>query len=120
MCAPLFACECGKVQYRPSQIGVAGASAGGHLAVLVAMAHEDAGFEGSGGWVGTSSRVQAVSSWYGPSDFTVGEKEFEHHADGAVIKLFRGTLSEKPEEYRQGSPITYVASTRQAKRRNCL
>jgi acetyl esterase/lipase len=32
-----------KYSIDPSQIGVAGASAGGHLAMLVAMAHEDAG-----------------------------------------------------------------------------
>jgi dienelactone hydrolase len=36
--------------------------------------------------------VQAVSSWYGPTDFTVGAMEFEHHTGRAVIKLFRATL----------------------------
>jgi acetyl esterase/lipase len=76
----------------PSRIGVAGASAGGHLAMLVATADENAGLEGSGGWPNVSSRVQAVSSWYGPTDFTVGAMEFEHHTGRAVIKLFRATL----------------------------
>jgi acetyl esterase/lipase len=94
----------------PSRIGVAGASAGGHLAMLVATADENAGLEGSGGWPNVSSRVQAVSSWYGPTDFTVGAMEFEHHTGRAVIKLFRATLEQKPEDYSCASPITYVSA----------
>jgi acetyl esterase/lipase len=92
----------------PTRIGVAGASAGGQLAMLVATADEKAGLEGAGGWPNVSSRVQAVSSWYGPTDFTVGATEFEHHTGRAVVKLFRGTLEQKPQEYRHASPITYV------------
>jgi acetyl esterase/lipase len=92
----------------PIRIGVAGASAGGQLAMLVATADEKAGLEGAGGWPNVSSRVQAVSSWYGPTDFTVGATEFEHHTGRAVVKLFRGTLEQKPQEYRHASPITYV------------
>ena len=95
----------------PSRIGVAGASAGGQLAMLVATADEKAGLEGTGGWPNVSSRVQAVSSWYGPTDFTVGATEFEHHTGRAVIKLFRGTFEEKPEAYRRASPITYVSAS---------
>jgi acetyl esterase/lipase len=95
----------------PSRIGIAGASAGGHLAMLLAVADEKAGLEGTGGWPNVSSRVQAVSSWYGPTDFIVGAMEFEHHTGRAVIKLFRGTLEEKPEAYRRASPITYVNSS---------
>jgi acetyl esterase/lipase len=54
--------------------------------------------------------VQAVSSWYGPTDFTVGAMEFEHHTGRAVIKLFRATLEQKPEDYSCASPITYVSA----------
>jgi acetyl esterase/lipase len=97
-----------KYSIDPSRIGVAGASAGGQLAMLVATADEKAGLEGTGGWPNISSRVQAVSSWYGPTDFTVGATEFENHTGRAVIKLFRGTFEEKPEAYRRSSPITYV------------
>src|SRR5580704_5390054 len=52
----------------PKRIGVAGASAGGHLAELVATADQSAGLEGNGGWPNTSSRVQAASAYYGVSD----------------------------------------------------
>ncbi len=93
----------------PDRIGVAGASAGGHLAELVAMADESAGLEGNGGWPGVSSRVRAASAYYGVSDFTVGEMQFQHHTGKVVVKLFRGTEAEKPELYRQASPIVYVS-----------
>jgi acetyl esterase/lipase len=93
----------------PERIGVAGASAGGHLAELVATADEHAGLEGSGGWPGVSSRVRAASAYYGVSDFTVGAMQFQHHTGKVVVKLFRGTETEKPELYRKASPIFYVS-----------
>jgi acetyl esterase/lipase len=93
----------------PEQIGVAGASAGGHLAELVAAAGPAAGLEGTGGWPGVSSHVQAVSAWYGVSDFTVGAMQFQHHTGQVVIKLFRGTEKDHPGLYRQASPIFYVS-----------
>lgn len=91
------------------RIGVAGASAGGHLAELVATADLTAGLEGKGGWEGVSSKVQAAAAYYGVSDFTVGAMQFQHHTGKVVIKLFRGTETEKPELYRKGSPIFYVS-----------
>jgi len=92
-----------------NRIGVAGASAGGHLAELVATADEKAGLEGSGGWPKVSSRVQAASAYYGVSDFTVGAMQFQHHTGKVVVKLFRGDEKEKPELYRQASPIHHVS-----------
>jgi acetyl esterase/lipase len=93
----------------PDRIGVAGASAGGHLAELVATADAGAGLEGNGGWEGVSSRVQAAVAYYGVSDFTVGAMQFQHHTGKVVIKLFRGTEKEHPELYRKASPIFYVS-----------
>ena len=81
----------------PDRIGVAGASAGGHLAELVATADRTAGLEGDGGWDGVSSKVQAAASYYGVSDFTVGALQF--HTGQVVIKLFHGTEKDKPELY---------------------
>jgi acetyl esterase/lipase len=93
----------------PDRIGVAGASAGGHLAELVATADQRAGLEGDGGWQNVSSKVQAASAYYGASDFTVGAMQFQHHTGLVIVKLFRGTEKEKPELYRKASPIFYVS-----------
>ena len=93
----------------PDRIGVAGASAGGHLAELVATAPASAGLEGNGGWQNVSSSVQAAAAYYGASDFTVGAMQFQHHTGKVIIKLFRGTEKEKPQLYRQASPIFYVS-----------
>jgi acetyl esterase/lipase len=88
----------------PSRIGVWGGSAGGHLSLMVGCVDESAGLEGNGGWEKYSSRVQAVCSYYGPSDLA-------HMQDGdtvAPVQFLGGTPAEKPEAYRLASPVTYV------------
>jgi len=92
----------------PEGIGVAGASAGGHLALLVAMAGEEAGLEGRGEWGHVSSHVAAACSWYGPTDFTVGETAFDRRTGRAPMAFLGGTLQGRRDIYLQASPITYV------------
>jgi acetyl esterase/lipase len=91
----------------PDRIGVAGSSAGGHLALLLATANEDAGLEGSGGWSGISSQVAAASAWYAPTDFTVGEKGFQRKGDGKFLGV---NVNQKSDIFRKASPITYVSA----------
>jgi acetyl esterase/lipase len=52
----------------PGHIGAWGDSAGGHLAALLGTTAGVAALEGSGGNAATSSKVQAVCEWYGPTD----------------------------------------------------
>jgi len=92
----------------PDRIGIAGASSGGHLALLVAMADEMAGLEGSGGWPGISSRVSAVSSYYGPTDFTALKTEFGARAQAAITKLMGAAPEEAQAAYKRASPISYL------------
>ena len=90
----------------PTRIGVAGTSAGGHLALLLATASENAGLEGSGGWSGISSQVAAASAWYAPTDFAIGKNTFEHKGDGKFLGV---NVSQTSDIYRKASPITYVS-----------
>ena len=93
----------------PSRIGVAGASSGGHLALLAGTADEKAGLEGSGGWPNISSRVKAVVSYYGPTDFRTMSTDFGARAQAAITKLLGVPFQEDPAAYARASPITYIS-----------
>jgi acetyl esterase/lipase len=91
----------------PQRIGVMGYSSGGHLACLLGVTTKEDGFEGDGGNAEQSSQVQAVVSFFGPTDLT--RPVFGKEAVTAnLVPLLGGTLQEKPEEYRKASPIVYV------------
>ena len=92
-----------------NRIGIAGASSGGHLAMLAATAEEKAGFEGSGGWSKVSSRVRAVVSYYGPTDFRTMSTDFGPRAQAAITKLLGVPFPEKPAAYARASPINYIS-----------
>jgi acetyl esterase/lipase len=93
----------------PSRIGVAGASSGGHLALLAGTADEVAGLEGYGGWAKVSSRVSAVVSYYGPTDFRTMNADFGPRAQAAIAKLLGLPFEENRIAYAHASPITYVS-----------
>ena len=95
-----------KYQINPERIGAVGFSAGGHLACLLGSADETAGLEGKGGNPKQSSRVQAVVSFFGPTDFTT--KTWAKDVENVFfIPFLGGTFEEKKEAYRKASPIIY-------------
>ncbi|WP_369252750.1 alpha/beta hydrolase fold domain-containing protein [Geodermatophilus amargosae] len=53
-----------------ARVGVAGESAGGHLAALLALTAHRADLEGSQGVVGWSSAVDVAVDWYGVADLS--------------------------------------------------
>jgi len=59
-----------KYHLDPKKVGVFGSSAGGHLAALVGVADQSAGFD-KGEYLNQSSRVQAVVDIYGPTDLSI-------------------------------------------------
>jgi acetyl esterase/lipase len=91
----------------PNRIGVMGSSAGGHLACMLGVTDRADGLEGTGGNPDESSRVQAVASFFGPTDLTrpVFTKDAQ---ENNLVPLLGGTLTEQPEAYRRASPIRYV------------
>jgi acetyl esterase/lipase len=96
-----------KYRINREKIGVFGFSAGGHLACMLGVTGKDDGLEGEGGNADQSSVVQAVVSFFGPTDFTqpAWSKEVrERH----LMPFLGGTPEEKGEVYRRASPMTYV------------
>lgn len=98
-----------KYKLDANRIGVVGLSAGGHLACMLGTADKDAGLEGEGGNEKQSSRVQAVVSFFGPTDFIsiTWPKATE---DRFLIPFLGGTPKEAPEQYRRSSPIIYASA----------
>ena len=84
----------------PNRIGVWGMSAGGHLVACLGTPADKAD---------ASSRVQAVADYCGPTDFTDqdGNNDFLRKL---YAKLCGGTLSEKPDAWRQASPLLHVSA----------
>ena len=94
---------------RSRRIGVAGASAGGHLAELVATAEKsEAGLEGDGGSRKSEPGSGSVCLLRSLGFHRWGS-EFQHHSRKVVVKLFRGNEKEKPELYKVASPIKHVS-----------
>jgi acetyl esterase/lipase len=86
-------------------IGVVGIAAGGHLACLVGVTEPTDGLEGKA-FASQSSKVQAVVSFFGPTDLTAGvwsEKARKY----SLEPFLGGTFKQMPEKYQKASPIHY-------------
>jgi acetyl esterase/lipase len=106
------------------RIGVVGFSGGGSLACLLGTNDDSPQGESSSGKY--SSRVQAVVSFYGPTDFTrlhegclakakaKGSSSWERMQSSYLMqtleKWFGGPPSKVPDQYALASPISHVAA----------
>ncbi len=88
----------------PDRIAVVGGSAGGHLSMMVGYSSDVPELEGDGGWMETSSSVQAVVDLYGPTDFTTPYARTHKTTTSYLIKSYE----EDPELYEQCSPLFHV------------
>jgi len=92
--------------YDASRIAVAGSSAGGHLAALLATS---GGVEELEGTVGEnpdeSSRIQAAVSISGFSDL---DASYASVPDPRITRLLGGTPADRPEQSHLASPIHFV------------
>ena len=91
----------------PDHIGAIGFASGGHLACLLGVTDKGDGLEGTGGQADQSSRIQAVVSFFGPSDLAADDWGLDVTAKN-LIPLLGGTLEAKAEAYRKASPLTYA------------
>ena len=93
-------------------IGIFGASAGGHLALLLATTMNRASLEGDvGGNLNYSSRVQCVCAFYPPTDLNrlVADPQSRLDPDGDVAKLIGGAVASHEDRADFASPLTYVS-----------
>jgi acetyl esterase/lipase len=91
----------------PDRIGALGFASGGHLACLLGVTEKSDGLEGKGGQAGESSRVQAVVSFFGPTDLTRSDWDSEVKEKN-LVPLLGGTPEQRPEAYRKASPQNYA------------
>ena len=89
----------------PMRIGAWGRSAGGHLAMLLGLADESAGWDQSGQHIGHSSSVQAVVDMYGP----IIEMDDICSKSKVITEVF-DTPNCDPKILIPASPLTYISS----------
>ncbi|MDX1964872.1 MAG: alpha/beta hydrolase [Pirellulales bacterium] len=95
-----------KYRINPDKIGATGASAGGHLSLMLGLTGPADKLEGESGSPDQSSAVQAVVNIFGPTEMVSGYKT---SSVSWILRLFMGgTPEEQPERYKLASPVTYV------------
>lgn len=98
-----------KYHIDPDRIGAMGASAGGHLSAMLAVAADEKRFDGQGGLNEFSSAVQAAVPVCPPMDLTKPLSfKLGIANDEAVTRFLGGSAADNPEEAKWASPITYV------------
>jgi acetyl esterase/lipase len=99
----------GRLGIDPDRIGVWGASAGAHLAFLLAATTEADGLEGPG-LEGVSSRVQGAVGWFAPTDLN----DYAQGAPTDILEMLTDLLGCPPPSCpalaAMASPTTYVRS----------
>lgn len=92
---------------RADAIGIAGGSAGGHLALLAAVTGDKPDYEGKVGVKDVSSAVQAVVA-FNPAVSVMDLGAAGNKNAPTIHKLFGKTAEEAPELYKQASPFFHV------------
>ncbi|WP_088068493.1 alpha/beta hydrolase [Gottfriedia luciferensis] len=82
------------------QIGLAGASAGGHLALLTGLQPD------------IQNKLKYIIAWYPISDLTTMNQSPSSRSTEIVDKYMNSTVGQMTDEYNRMSPIQYVEHTK--------
>jgi acetyl esterase/lipase len=97
----------------PNRFGAWGSSAGGHLVAMLGTTGDVDVFETHPISQQTSSHVQAVCNWFGPSDFLRMNdfpSNIDHNSpDSPESKFIGGPIQQNRDKCREANPITYVS-----------
>jgi len=88
------------------RLGAIGFSAGAHLSMLLGTMDKKDGLEGNGGNPNELSKVQAVVSYFGPTD--LAQKDFPDIVNGMLSDFLGGSPEARAAEFKAASPITYI------------
>jgi acetyl esterase/lipase len=90
----------------PDRVGAMGFSAGGHLALMLGLTDGDDGLEGDAPEGAPDTKIAAVVNYFGPTDLAADD--IPDISRPLLRDFLGGTVSEKPDEAREGSPLTFV------------
>jgi acetyl esterase/lipase len=90
----------------PQRIGATGASAGGHLALMLGTVDSGDGLEGDGGNADQSSKVQAVVNFVGPVNLIMDD--YTDTQTQILTAFLGGPPKEKVDDCRRASPLSYI------------
>jgi acetyl esterase/lipase len=105
----------GRFALDPDRFGAFGQSAGGHLAVMLAVSGGIEDLEGDGGNAGVSSRVQAAVSYAGVFDFITRLRDGGHQKDNLAKKRTTNgawvgeSFSPESATWKAASPFYYIS-----------
>jgi len=97
----------------PDRIGAWGTSAGGHLVTMLGTTGDTRMFD-VGENLDSSSHVQAVADWFGPTDFLQMDAHrlpngMSHDGTGSPeSRLIGGPIQRNKEKVARANPITYI------------
>lgn len=99
-----------KYHVDPERIGAWGNSAGGHLALMLALMNGRPELEGDGPYRDYSSAVQAAVSDSGPIDLLY---QYEHQQIPTAISQFMGGPPEgvRADDYQLASPVNHISAS---------